>query len=106
MSDQTAGKIPVGISACLTGQKVRYNGGHKQSRYCLDVLQDCFEFKTFCPEVAAGLGIPRERYAWLACPMNCLVHWAPMTPVWMPLTTCWRSAPSLPAKTETCAVLY
>ena len=60
MSDQTAGKIPVGISACLTGQKVRYNGGHKQSRYCLDVLQDCFEFKTFCPEVAAGLGIPRE----------------------------------------------
>lgn len=60
MSAQNEHKIPVGISACLTGQKVRYNGGHKQSRYCLDILQDCFEFKPFCPEVAAGLGIPRE----------------------------------------------
>lgn len=53
-------KIPVGISACLTGQKVRYNGGHKQSRYCLTVLDDCFEYETFCPEVAIGLGIPRD----------------------------------------------
>lgn len=60
MSAQPEHKIPVGISACLTGEKVRYNGGHKQSRYCLDVLQDCFEFKLFCPEVAAGLGVPRE----------------------------------------------
>ncbi len=53
-------KIPVGISACLTGQKVRYNGGHKQSRYCLNVLDDCFAFEPFCPEVAIGLGIPRD----------------------------------------------
>ncbi|WP_027857557.1 YbgA family protein [Marinobacterium jannaschii] len=53
-------KIPVGISACLTGQKVRFNGGHKQSRYCLDVLSDCFDFMPFCPEVAVGLGVPRQ----------------------------------------------
>jgi uncharacterized protein YbgA (DUF1722 family)/uncharacterized protein YbbK (DUF523 family) len=53
-------KIPVGISACLTGEKVRYNGGHKQSRYCLDQLAGHFEFKPFCPELAAGLGVPRE----------------------------------------------
>jgi len=53
-------KIPVGISACLTGQQVRYNGGHKRSRYCLGVLNDCFEFEPFCPEVAVGLGIPRD----------------------------------------------
>lgn len=53
-------KIPVGISACLTGQQVRYNGGHKRSRYCLNVLEDCFSFETFCPEVAIGLGIPRD----------------------------------------------
>lgn len=55
-----AQKIPVGISACLTGQQVRYNGGHKRSRYCLGVLDDCFSFETFCPEVAIGLGIPRD----------------------------------------------
>ncbi|MFW1677170.1 YbgA family protein [Pontibacter sp. JAM-7] len=52
--------IPVGISACLMGQKVRFDGGHKRSRYCLDVLSECFEFKSFCPEVAVGLGTPRE----------------------------------------------
>ncbi len=53
-------KIPVGISACLLGEKVRYNGGHKRSVYCLDVLADCFSFKPFCPELAVGLGVPRE----------------------------------------------
>lgn len=52
--------IPVGISACLTGEEVRYNGGHKRSRYCLDVLGERFHFETFCPELEAGLGVPRE----------------------------------------------
>ncbi|MFC6669168.1 YbgA family protein [Marinobacterium aestuariivivens] len=53
-------RIPVGISACLLGEKVRYNGGHKRSSYCLEVLADCFDFKPFCPELAVGLGVPRE----------------------------------------------
>ncbi|MBZ0331203.1 DUF523 and DUF1722 domain-containing protein [Halomonas sp. ANAO-440] len=52
--------IPLGISACLMGEPVRYNGGHKRSRYCLEVLQDCFAFEPFCPELEAGLGVPRE----------------------------------------------
>jgi uncharacterized protein YbgA (DUF1722 family)/uncharacterized protein YbbK (DUF523 family) len=51
--------INVGISACLTGNEVRYNGGHTQSRLCLDLLSQCFTFTNFCPEVAAGFGIPR-----------------------------------------------
>ncbi|GGO79736.1 hypothetical protein GCM10011348_14770 [Marinobacterium nitratireducens] len=53
-------RIPVGISACLMGEEVRYNGGHKRSRYCLDVLAECFVFRPFCPELAVGLGVPRE----------------------------------------------
>lgn len=53
-------KIPVGISSCLLGQEVRYNGGHKRSRYCLEVLAECFRLEPFCPEVHIGLGIPRE----------------------------------------------
>lgn len=57
---EMARKIPVGISSCLLGQEVRYNGGHKRSRYCQDVLSDCFEFEPFCPEMAIGLGVPRE----------------------------------------------
>ncbi|KZY32715.1 hypothetical protein A3749_02615 [Oleiphilus sp. HI0078] len=51
--------IQVGLSACLAGHEVRYNGGHTQSRLCLNVLSKHFEFKTFCPEVAAGFGTPR-----------------------------------------------
>jgi uncharacterized protein YbbK (DUF523 family) len=51
--------INVGLSACLAGHEVRYNGGHSQSRLCLDHLSEYFNFKTFCPEVAAGFSTPR-----------------------------------------------
>ena len=51
--------IVVGLSACLAGHTVRYNGGHSQSRLCLNTLSDHFRFETFCPEVAAGFGTPR-----------------------------------------------
>lgn len=53
-------KIPVGISSCLLGEEVRYNGGHKHNAYCTDVLAQHFAFKPFCPEVAIGMGVPRE----------------------------------------------
>lgn len=52
-------KIPVGISACLLGENVRFNGGHSQSQYCLGPLANYFNYQKFCPEVAAGLGTPR-----------------------------------------------
>jgi uncharacterized protein YbgA (DUF1722 family)/uncharacterized protein YbbK (DUF523 family) len=51
--------IKVGLSACLAGHEVRYNGGHCQSRLCLDELSQHFNYVTFCPEVAAGFGTPR-----------------------------------------------
>lgn len=57
---QTQKKISVGISACLLGHPVRFDGGHKQSRYCLDSLSQHMEFTPFCPEVAIGLPTPRE----------------------------------------------
>lgn len=60
MSEKNIPYIPVGISACLLGQKVRFDGGHKRSNYCLNILSECFDFKPFCPEVAAGLGTPRQ----------------------------------------------
>lgn len=52
-------KIPVGISQCLLGDKVRYDGSHKRSVYCTDVLSEYFEFMPVCPEAGAGMGIPR-----------------------------------------------
>ncbi|MCW8125093.1 DUF523 domain-containing protein [Microbulbifer halophilus] len=52
-------KIPVGISQCLLGAPVRYNGGHKLSRVCTEALSKYFDYLPFCPEVAIGMGVPR-----------------------------------------------
>lgn len=52
--------IKVGISACLLGAPVRFNGGHKQSHLCKDVLSQYFTYVSVCPEQAIGLGTPRE----------------------------------------------
>ncbi|MBN1211848.1 MAG: DUF523 and DUF1722 domain-containing protein [candidate division Zixibacteria bacterium] len=53
-------RIKVGISTCLLGQKVRFDGGHKHDRYITDILGEYFEFIPVCPEVAVGMGTPRE----------------------------------------------
>lgn len=53
-------KLRVAVSACLLGAEVRYNAGHKASRLCRELLSEHFEFVPLCPEVAIGLGIPRE----------------------------------------------
>lgn len=60
MQDPHNEKIPVGISSCLLGERVRYNGGHKYHSFCAEQLHLYFDFKPFCPEVAIGLGVPRE----------------------------------------------
>ncbi len=52
-------RIPIGISSCLLGDKVRYDGAHKRSPYCNEVLAQYFDFRAFCPEMAIGLGTPR-----------------------------------------------
>lgn len=51
--------IKVGISSCLLGQQVRYDGGHKRSSLCVEELGKLFDLVPTCPEAAAGLGIPR-----------------------------------------------
>jgi len=53
-------KILIGISSCLLGEQVRYDGGHKNNSYIAQTLGQVFEFKPFCPEVSIGLGVPRE----------------------------------------------
>jgi uncharacterized protein YbgA (DUF1722 family)/uncharacterized protein YbbK (DUF523 family) len=52
-------KLTVGISACLLGDEVRFDGGHKRSAFCDDELSRHVEFVRFCPEVGIGLPIPR-----------------------------------------------
>jgi uncharacterized protein YbgA (DUF1722 family)/uncharacterized protein YbbK (DUF523 family) len=53
-------KIPVGISRCLLGDNVRYNGDHKHNRFCTGVLGDYFDFIPTCPEVEIGMSVPRK----------------------------------------------
>lgn len=55
-----AQKIKVGISACLLGEKVRYDGGHKWDRFITGTLGKYVDFVPVCPEVGCGLGVPRE----------------------------------------------
>ena len=52
-------KIQVGISACLLGQQVRFDGGHKRSSFCEQDLGAHFDYHPVCPEMAIGLGSPR-----------------------------------------------
>lgn len=51
--------ILVGISSCLLGHQVRYDGAHKYHSYIERTLGQYFQFRAFCPEVEAGLGVPR-----------------------------------------------
>ena len=50
----------IGVSSCLLGQAVRYDGNHKQNQTVLNLLQQNFSYRSFCPETEIGLGVPRE----------------------------------------------
>ena len=53
-------KIKLGISTCLLGKNVRYDGGHKLDRFLTDTLGKYVEYFPVCPEMECGLGVPRE----------------------------------------------
>lgn len=56
-------KIKIGVSSCLLGEEVRWNGGHKKDRYVQGVLDKYFDYVPTCPEVDVGMGTPRETVA-------------------------------------------
>ena len=56
-------KIKIGVSSCLLGEKVRWNGDHKQDRYVKDILGAYFHYVPVCPEFEVGMGVPRETVA-------------------------------------------
>lgn len=53
-------KIRIGVSTCLLGEAVRYDGGHAYDRYVTETLGQYMEFVPVCPEMEAGFGVPRE----------------------------------------------
>ncbi|MGI9585122.1 MAG: YbgA family protein [Acidimicrobiia bacterium] len=59
--------IKLGVSSCIIGEEVRWNGGHARQRWLTDVLGEFVEYVSVCPEVDVGMGVPRptvrlERY--------------------------------------------
>src|SRR5918993_6132701 len=52
--------IRMGISSCLLGQEVRFDGGHKKDAFLTDVLAPHVAWVPVCPEVEVGMGTPRE----------------------------------------------
>ena len=53
-------KMRIGLSTCLLGENVRFDGGHKRDRFVTDTLGHFLEFVPVCPEMECGLGVPRE----------------------------------------------
>lgn len=66
-------KIRLGISTCLLGQKVRFDGQHKFDRFLVDVLGTFVEYVPVCPEVESGLPVPREAMRLVGDPDNPLL---------------------------------
>ncbi len=63
-------KIKIGISTCLLGEKVRYDGGHKLDRYITQTLGQYMTFVPVCPEVECGLSVPREAMRLVGDPQS------------------------------------
>ena len=66
----TTSPIRLGISRCLLGDEVRFDGGHKQDHFLTDVLGPYVEWVPVCPEVEAGLGTPREAMRLVGHPQH------------------------------------
>jgi uncharacterized protein YbgA (DUF1722 family)/uncharacterized protein YbbK (DUF523 family) len=63
-------KIKLGISTCLLGENVRFDGGHKLDRYLTDTLGQFVEYVPVCPEMECGFGVPRESFRLVGDPEN------------------------------------
>ena len=53
-------RIRLGISACLLGERVRFDGGHKRDPFLVESLGPLVDWVPVCPEVESGLDAPRE----------------------------------------------
>jgi uncharacterized protein YbgA (DUF1722 family)/uncharacterized protein YbbK (DUF523 family) len=68
--DPMMDKIRLGISACLLGQNVRWNGGHALDRFLAHTLGKYVEYIPVCPEVGCGFGIPRDTFRLVGDPQR------------------------------------
>ena len=66
----TTALLRLGISRCLLGDEVRFDGGHKRDNFLTEVLGSYVEWVSVCPEVEAGLGTPREAMRLVGNPQD------------------------------------
>ncbi|MFI5247536.1 MAG: YbgA family protein [Nitrospirales bacterium] len=66
----TTAPLRLGISRCLLGEEVRFDGGHKKDNFLTEVLGPYVEWVPVCPEVEAGLGTPREAMRLVGDPQH------------------------------------
>lgn len=62
--------IRLGVSSCLLGASVRFDGGHKHDRFLTDLLGRYVEWVPVCPEVEVGMGVPRESLRLVGTPAS------------------------------------
>lgn len=86
-----ASPIRLGISRCLLGDEVRFDGGHKRDQFLTEVLGRYVEWVPVCPEVEAGLGTPREAMRLVGNPRH---------PRLMTITTKHDHSPAMEAMIE------
>ncbi len=60
--------MKLGVSRCLVGDRVRFDGGHKLDHWVVEVLAPQFELVPVCPEFEAGFGVPREAFRLVGSP--------------------------------------
>jgi uncharacterized protein YbgA (DUF1722 family)/uncharacterized protein YbbK (DUF523 family) len=70
MLKNSQAKPKLGISACLLGQRVRFDGGHKRDSFLTEVFGKCVEWVPVCPELEVGMGMPRESVRLVGSLMN------------------------------------
>ena len=68
-----AARPRIGISSCLLGDRVRYDGGHKRNDWLVDVIGREVDWVPVCPEVEAGFGTPREPMDLVKTPAGAIV---------------------------------
>lgn len=64
------GPLKIGVSSCLLGNNVRWNGGHAHDHFITQTLGQYMDFVPVCPEVECGMGIPRETLRLVGDPQN------------------------------------
>jgi uncharacterized protein YbgA (DUF1722 family)/uncharacterized protein YbbK (DUF523 family) len=99
--------IRIGISACLLGEKVRYDGGHAHARHVTSLLSDMVEFHPVCPEVGCGMPIPREAVRLVGTPESCRLKGRESGTDWTDRMTDWaRGALDQLADARLCGFIF